>query len=366
MWNEAQLDEALSTPSQALIDDMAKLDGDIMILGAGGKVGPTLSVMAKRAVEASGVDRKVIAVSRFTDPFVVALMEKEHVECISCDLTKPEQIAKLPKVKNIIYMAGRKFGTNGAECETWEMNVAVPAYVTQHFGDARYVVFTTEVVGFPGMRHIGPDKDFTPVIEKALELGGFDRDVTFPGINGGESVMTGFGRNAVLSAAGTVIEAVKSGAIKHFFLVGGCDGARPGRSYYTEFVRQTPRDTLVLTLACGKYRFNDLDLGTIGGLPRLLDIGQCNDAYSAIQIALVLADAFGCGVNDLPLSMILSWYEQKAVCILLTLLHLGIRNIRLGPSLPAFLSPNVLSFLVEKYGIAPITTPEADLKEILS
>ena len=227
-------------------------------------------------------------------------------------------------------------------------------------------VFTTEVVGFPGMRHIGPDKDFTPVIEKALELGGFDRDVCFPGINGGESVMTGFGRNAVLSAAGTVIDAVKSGAIKHFFLVGGCDGARPGRSYYTEFVKQTPKDTLVLTLACGKYRFNDLDLGTIGGLPRLLDIGQCNDAYSAIQIALALADAFGCGVNDLPLSMILSWYEQKAVCILLTLLHLGIRNIRLGPTLPAFLSPNVLSFLVEKYNIAPITTPEADLKEILS
>ena len=227
-------------------------------------------------------------------------------------------------------------------------------------------VFTTEVVGFPDMRHIGPDKDFTPVIEKALELGGFDRDVTFPGINGGESVMTGFGRNAVLSAAGTVIEAVKSGAIRHFFLVGGCDGARPGRSYYTEFVKQTPKDTLVLTLACGKYRFNDLDLGTIGGLPRLLDIGQCNDAYSAIQIALALADAFGCGVNDLPLSMVLSWYEQKAVCILLTLLHLGIRNIRLGPTLPAFLSPNVLSFLVEKYNIAPITTPEADLKEILS
>ena len=226
-------------------------------------------------------------------------------------------------------------------------------------------VFTTEVVGFPGMRHIGPDKDFTPVIEKALELGGFDRDVTFPGINGGEQVMTGFGRNAVLSAAGTVIEAVKSGAIRHFFLVGGCDGARPGRSYYTEFVKQTPKDTLVLTLACGKYRFNDLDLGTIGGLPRLLDIGQCNDAYSAIRIALALADAFGCGVNDLPLSMILSWYEQKAVCILLTLLHLGIRNIRLGPTLPAFLSPNVLRFLVEKYGIAPITTPEADLKAIL-
>ena len=226
-------------------------------------------------------------------------------------------------------------------------------------------VFTTEVVGFPGMRHIGPDKDFTPVIEKALELGGFDRDVCFPGINGGETVMTGFARNTVMSVAGTVIDAVKSGAIKHFFLVGGCDGARPGRSYYTEFVKKTPRDTLVLTLACGKYRFNDLDLGTIGGLPRLLDIGQCNDAYSVIQIALALADAFGCGVNDLPLSMILSWYEQKAVCILLTLLHLGIKNIRLGPTLPAFVSPNVLSFLVEKFNIAPITTPEEDIKAML-
>ena len=225
-------------------------------------------------------------------------------------------------------------------------------------------VFTTEVVGYPGIKHIG--KDFTPVIEKALELGGFDKDFAFSGTNGGNKVMTGFARNTVLSVAGTVIDAVKSGAIRHFFLVGGCDGARPGRNYYTEFVKQTPADTVILTLACGKYRFNDLDLGTIGGLPRLMDIGQCNDAYSAIQIAVALADAFGCGVNDLPLSMILSWYEQKAVCILLTLLHLGIKNIRLGPSLPAFISPNVLSFLVEKYGIAPITTPEADLRAILN
>ena len=227
-------------------------------------------------------------------------------------------------------------------------------------------IFTTEVVGYPGMTHIGPDKDFTPVIAKALELGGFAEDTTFPGINGGETVMTGFARNTVMNVAGTVIDAVKAGAIRHFFLVAGCDGARPGRNYYTEFVKQTPRDTVVLTLACGKYRFNDLDLGTIGGLPRLMDIGQCNDAYSAIQIAVALAEAFGCGVNDLPLSMVLSWYEQKAVCILLTLLHLGIKNIRLGPTLPAFLSPNVLNFLVEKYGIAPITTPEEDLKAILS
>ena len=226
-------------------------------------------------------------------------------------------------------------------------------------------VFTTEVVGYPGMVHIGEEKDFMPVIEKALELGGFAEDTAFSGINGGGTVLTGFARNTVLEAAGTVVEAVKSGAIRHFFLVGGCDGARPGRNYYTEFVKQTPADTVVLTLACGKYRFNDLDLGTIGGLPRLMDIGQCNDAYSAIRIASALAEAFGCGVNDLPLSMILSWYEQKAVCILLTLLHLGIRNIRLGPTLPAFLSPNVLSFLVEQYGIAPITTPEEDLKAIL-
>lgn len=226
-------------------------------------------------------------------------------------------------------------------------------------------VFTTATVEYPGASHIGADKDFTPLIEKALELGGFDEDKTFTGINGGSKLMTGFGRSAVLGVADTVIEAVKSGAVKHFFLVAGCDGIRKERSYYTEFVKQTPADTVVLTLACGKYRFNDLDLGTIGGLPRLLDIGQCNDAYSAIQIAVALAGAFGCGVNDLPLSMVLSWYEQKAVCILLTLLYLGIKNIRLGPTLPAFVSPNVLNFLVEKFNIAPITTPEEDIKAIL-
>ena len=161
------------------------------------------------------------------------------------------------------------------------------------------------------------------------------------------------------------MEAVKSGAIRHFFLVGGCDGARPGRSYYTDFVKQTPQDTVILTLACGKFRFNDLNLGTVAGLPRLLDMGQCNDAYGAIQVALALADAFGCGVNDLPLSMVLSWYEQKAACILLTLLHLGIQNIRLGPTLPAFLSPKVLALLTEQYHIAPTTTPEADLSAML-
>lgn len=226
-------------------------------------------------------------------------------------------------------------------------------------------VFTTEVVSYPGMVHIGEDKDFTPVINKALELGGYKEDKEFTGINGGTQVTTGFGHNTVLSVADKVIEAVKSGAIKHFFLVGGCDGAKTGRNYYTEFVKQTPKDSVVLTLACGKYRFNDLDLGTIGGLPRIMDMGQCNDAYSAIKVAVALSEAFNCGVNELPLSMVLSWYEQKAVCILLTLLYLGIKNIYLGPTLPAFVSPNVLNYLVENFNISPISTPEEDLKKIL-
>ena len=226
-------------------------------------------------------------------------------------------------------------------------------------------VFTTEVVAYPGMVHIDDEKDFTPVIEKALELGGYQEDRQFTGINGGTQVMTGFGHGTILSMADQVIDAVKSGAIRHFFLVASCDGAKPGRNYYTDFVKQTPADSLVLTLACGKFRFNDLDLGNIGGLPRIMDMGQCNDAYGAIKVAMALAEAFGCGVNELPLSFVLSWYEQKAVCILLTLLHLGIRNIRLGPSLPAFLSPNILNFLVENYGIGPVTTPEEDLKALL-
>ena len=226
-------------------------------------------------------------------------------------------------------------------------------------------VFTTEVVSYPEIIHIGRDMDFTPVIEKSLELGGYDEDKEFTGINGGSRLVTGFGHGTVLSVADKVIEAVKSGDISHFFLVGGCDGARTGRNYYTEFVKQTPEDSIILTLACGKYRFNDMDLGDIGGLPRIMDMGQCNDAYSAIKVAVALAEAFGCGVNDLPLSMVLSWYEQKAVCILLTLLYLGIKNIFLGPTLPAFVSPNVLNFLVKNYNIAPISTPEEDLKKIL-
>ena len=227
-------------------------------------------------------------------------------------------------------------------------------------------VFTTEVVSYPEMVHIGEEKDFTPVIEKALALGGYTKDQHMTGINGGMQVTTGFSHGTVLSVADQVIEAVKNGDIKHFFLVGGCDGARVGRNYYTEFVKQSPADSIILTLACGKYRFNDLDLGTIGGLPRIMDMGQCNDAYSAIKVAIALAEAFECDVNELPLSMVLSWYEQKAVCILLTLLYLGIKNIHLGATLPAFISSNVLNFLVENYGISPISTPEEDLKKLLN
>ena len=227
-------------------------------------------------------------------------------------------------------------------------------------------VFTTEVVSYPEMVHIGEEKDFTPVIEKALALGGYTKDQHMTGINGGMQVTTGFSHGTVLSVADQVIEAVKNGDIKHFFLVGGCDGARVGRNYYTEFVKQSPADSIILTLACGKYRFNDLDLGTIGGLPRIMDMGQCNDAYGAIKVAIALAEAFECDVNELPLSMVLSWYEQKAVCILLTLLYLGIKNIHLGPTLPAFISSNVLNFLVENYGISSISTPEEDLKKLLN
>ena len=219
-------------------------------------------------------------------------------------------------------------------------------------------IFTAGLVGWSGVRHIA-DNNFKPVIDKALGLPGFSADAP------GKEVMVGFGRNTVMSVAGKVVELVKAGKIKHFFLVGGCDGAKPGRSYYTEFVEKVPQDCVVLTLACGKFRFFDQDLGAIDGIPRLLDIGQCNDAYSAIQIAVALSKAFNCGVNDLPLSMILSWYEQKAVAILLTLLFLGIKNIRLGPSLPAFITPNVLNVLVEKFSIAPIKTPDEDLKAIL-
>ena len=219
-------------------------------------------------------------------------------------------------------------------------------------------LFTTGLVGWPGIKHIA-DRNFQPVVDKALALPGFQDDVN------GRFVNSGFARNTVISVAGTVIEAVKNKNIRHFFLVGGCDGAKPTRNYYTEFVEKVPKDCIILTLACGKFRFFDKELGEIGGIPRLLDIGQCNDAFSAVQIAVALANAFNVGVNDLPLSIICSWYEQKAVAILLSLLYLGIKNIRLGPSLPAFITPNVLDVLVKNFNIMPISTPDEDLKAIL-
>jgi len=220
-------------------------------------------------------------------------------------------------------------------------------------------IFTCGMVAWPGVQHIA-NQDFSPVIAAALAAPGYAED------GGDEEITVGFGHQAVLGVAGTVIDAVKSGAIRRFFLIGGCDGARSGRNYYTELAQSIPNDCLILTLACGKYRFNKLDFGAIGGLPRLLDIGQCNDTYSALQIALALAKAFDCGVNDLPLSLVLSWYEQKAVAVLLTLLHLGVRNIRIGPTLPAFLSPGVLALLGEKFNLMPIKTAEEDLAAMLA
>jgi len=227
-------------------------------------------------------------------------------------------------------------------------------------------VFATGCVAFDGTHAVDEDKDFSELIAKAIELGGYGQAQHRTGINGGTQALTGFGRATVLSSAEAVIEGVGNGQISHLFLVGGCDGARPGRNYFTEFVKNTPEDSIVLTLACGKYRFNDLDLGTAAGLPRILDMGQCNDAYGAIRVAVALAEAFGCDVNDLPLSMVLSWYEQKAVCILLTLLHLGIKDIYLGPTLPAFISPNVLKVLVEDYQVTPTGDPREDLAKLVS
>lgn len=274
-----------------------------------------------------------------------------------------------PKLKEYPHLKGN-FGTAWQSQQFEFHNIPAPILFTtnclmpvrQSYADR---VFTTSVVSYPELVHIGEEKDFTPVIEKALECGGYGEDQPMTGINGGTTVTTGYGHGTVLSVAGKIVDLVNKGKIKHFFLIGGCDGAAPGRSYYTEFAKNTPMDSIILTLACGKYRLNDLDLGSIEGLSRIMDMGQCNDAYSAIKVALALAEAFGCTVNDLPLSMILSWYEQKAVAILLTLLYLGIKNIYLGPTLPAFVSPNVLNFLVENYQITPISTPEEDLKKIL-
>ena len=274
-----------------------------------------------------------------------------------------------PELKKYSHLKGN-FGTGWQNQQSEFHNIPAPILFTtnclmpvrESYSDR---VFTTSVVSYPNIVHIGDDKDFTPVIEKSIECGGYDEDKEMTGMNGGSVVTTGYAHNAVLSHADKIVELVKQGKIRHFFLIGGCDGASPSRSYYSDFAKLTPHDTIILTLACGKYRINDLDLGDIEGIPRILDCGQCNDAYSAIKIALALADAFKCSVNDLPLTLVLSWYEQKAVCILLTLLYLGIKNIYLGPTLPAFVSKSVLDVLIEKYNITPTNKPAEDIKKIL-
>lgn len=278
-----------------------------------------------------------------------------------------------PELKKYTHLVGH-FGTAWQNQQTEFADLPAPVLFTTNclmpprpsYADR---IYTTSVVGYEGIPHIPTDenghKDFTPLIQQALSLGGYETDQSRGGLNGGHMLTTGFARNAVLSQAPAILNAIKSGAIKHIFLVGGCDGAHPGRNYYTEFVKRTPMDSLVLTLACGKFRFNDLDLGEIHGIPRILDIGQCNDAYSAVQIALALAEAFDCSINDLPLTLVLSWYEQKAVCILLSLLALGVKNIYLGPTLPAFLSEPVVKMLVDAFGLQPTTHPQQDLDAIL-
>ena len=275
-----------------------------------------------------------------------------------------------PELKKYSHLKGN-FGTAWHAQQKEFIDIPAPVLFTtncimpvlKNYSDR---IFTTSIVAYPNMTHIGDDKDFTLVIEKALELGGYKSLHKAVSINGGGNTMTtGFGHGTILAVADTVINAVKQGDIKQFFLVGGCDGDKSDRSYYTEFVKQSPKDTIILTLGCAKYRFNDLNIGEIGGLPRLMDMGQCNDAYGAIKVAIALSEAFECTVNELPLSLVLSWYEQKAVCILLTLLSLGIKNILIGPSLPAFISPNILNALIEKFNLTPTSTPEADLKNIL-
>lgn len=278
-----------------------------------------------------------------------------------------------PELKKYPHLAGN-FGTAWQSQQKEFEDIPAPVIFTTNClmpyrASYKDRIFTTSVVGYEGLKHISSNedgyKDFSPVIKQSMELGGYEHDRNMSGINGGHMLTTGFGHNAVLSNADKLISAIKAGKIKHIFLVGGCDGANPGRNYYTEFVKQTPMDTLILTLACGKYRFNDLDLGEIEGFPRIIDMGQCNDAYSAIKVAAALADIFECSISDLPLTLVLSWYEQKAVCILLTLLSLGIKNMYLGPTMPAFLSEGVMKILIDKFNLQPITDPLQDMDAIL-
>jgi hydroxylamine reductase len=277
-----------------------------------------------------------------------------HGEMLSCNA-----YPGLKKYKHLVGNYGGAWQNQRTEFDEFPGAILMTTNCLQKPKDSyQDRIFTAGLVGWPGVAHIA-DGDFTPVIEAALAAPGFTEDAP-------EKYITiGFGHHTVMSVAGKVIDLVKQGKIRHFYLIGGCDGAKPGRNYYTEFAEQVPDDCVILTLACGKYRFNKLPFGEIDGIPRLLDCGQCNDAYSAVQIAVALAKAFGCGVNDLPLSLVLSWFEQKAVAILLTLLYLGVRNIRLGPSLPAFVTPDVLNLLVDKFAIKPIGTAKEDLAATL-
>lgn len=380
-YKNSDVDDFFYTALQDISKDLSAEELTALVLKTGEINLKCMELLDKANIEIYGTPVPVkVSTNIEPGPFIVVTGHDLHDLALLLEQTKDKGINiythgemlpchAYPELKKYQHLKGN-FGTAWQNQQKEFDNIPAPVLFTtncimpvkESYADR---IFTTSVVEYPGMVHIGEDKDFTPVIEKALELGGYKELQKMTGINGGEILTVGFGHNTVLSVADKVIDAVKSGALKHIFLVGGCDGAKPGRNYYTEFVKQTPQDTLILTLACGKYRFNDLDLGDINGIPRLLDMGQCNDAYSAIKVAVELSKAFNCTVNELPLSLVLSWYEQKAVCILLTLLYLGIENIRLGPSLPAFVSPNVLNLLVEKFKIKPISTPEEDLKEIL-
>lgn len=373
-YKDPEVDDFFYTGLQSISKDLSADELTALVLKTGEINLKCMELLDRANTETYGSPVPVkVSTNIEAGPFIVVTGHDLHDLAILLEQTKDKGINiythgemlpchAYPELKKYPHLKGN-FGTAWQNQQKEFENIPAPVLFTtncimpvkESYADR---IFTTSVVEYPEMKHIGEDKDFTPVIEKALELGGYKELQKMTGINGGEVLTTGFGHNTVLAAADKIIEAIKNGAIKHIFLVGGCDGAKPGRNYYTEFVKQTPSNTLVLTLACGKYRFNDIDLGEINGLPRLLDMGQCNDAYSAVKVASELAKAFNCSVNELPLSLVLSWYEQKAVCILLTLLYLGIENIRLGPTLPAFVSPEVLNILVEKFKIKPITTPE--------
>jgi len=321
------------------------------------------------AVRVTPVKGKCIAVSGHDLKDLAQLLEQTAGKGVNVythgEMLPAHGYPELKKHKHLVGNYGGAWQDQAREFDAFPGAILMTTNCIQKPRDGyRGRIFTTGLVAWPGVAHVpdGPGgvKDFAPVIRAALGAPGFAKDEPE------KTILVGFARNAVLGVAEKVVEAVKAGKVRRFFLIGGCDGAKSGRNYYTELAQQVPDDCVILTLACGKYRFNKLPFGDIGGIPRLLDVGQCNDAYSAIQIASALAKAFGCGVNDLPLSMILSWYEQKAVCILLTLLHLGIRDIRLGPSLPAFLGPGVLKVLVDKFNIQPITTPQQDLAACLA